>query len=282
MTIAEALQKARTILAENGIENPGLDSRILLAYVYDIEISRIVLMDEQTFHEEVSAKYFDLIEKRKNKYPVAYLTGEREFFSLDFKVNPEVLIPRPESEELIEWIIEQKVECERTLDLCTGSGCIGIALALNYPVSTLHLSDISEKALEITKYNAENLLSNKSELNWDVIQSDLMSNIHSHYNLIVTNPPYVLPDEYDNLMDDVRKFEPEIALLVNDYIQFFSDLLTQAYDRLFGGGSIFIETNPRMIEHTILIMKDLGFTSIQTHHDLSGKERFIKGQKPNN
>ncbi|MES0490593.1 MAG: peptide chain release factor N(5)-glutamine methyltransferase [Leptospirales bacterium] len=282
MTIAETLQKARAILAENGIENPGLESRILLAHVCNVNLGGIILIDHKTLRKNDNQKYFDFIEKRTTKYPVAYLTGNKEFFSIDFKVNSSVLIPRPETEELIEWVMEQNLPCERMLDLCAGTGCVGIALALNYPVKTLRLSDRSEEALEVAKYNAKNLFLKKTDLNWATIQSDLMNNIREQFDLIVTNPPYVLPDEYKDLSDDVRKFEPKIALVVEDYKSFFTRLLEQTYEGLYSGGSLFIETNPLMVSQTLLIMKEIGFTGVETRRDLSGKLRFIKGQKPKN
>ena len=227
--------------------------------------------------DEISCLREVLVEKASGK-PTAYILGKKEFYSSEFIVSDAALIPRPETEELVEWIIETcDIKLSKILDLGTGTGCIGITLQKELKPEKTILSDISKESLALAQKNAEKL-GNTTEMQF--IESDLLTNIQEgDISLIVSNPPYITLSEYQNLEMTVRDFEPKAALLVDHYEGFFTELCRQSYEKLVEGGLLYLEVNPVYIDKNQKILQTIGFKDIHIKYDLSEKSRFLKGQK---
>ncbi|MDH4263854.1 MAG: peptide chain release factor N(5)-glutamine methyltransferase [Spirochaetia bacterium] len=286
-----ALQKAVDIFKAaditSCIENPRLEAELLLAHILKITRSRLIIHSDQVISASALQEYEQLVTKKLTGIPTAYLLGNAEFFGRKFYVNKDVLIPRPETEELVEWILSTTAHADTTaysiLDLCAGSGCIGITLACEIKPAFVCLCDLSDAALKIAQQNLSLLSQLKHDqpsFHIEIIKSNLFNEIQkSSFNLIVSNPPYVTFNEYENLDRNVKNFEPREALLVLQPDEFNTRLVRGAYDHLCSSGWLYLETSPTLINSLYEIFKTAGFSYIETKKDLSGKERFIRGQK---
>jgi len=218
--------------------------------------------------------------------PVQYVLGHTEFYGLPFKVNPSVLIPRPETEELVEWILESqklKVKSQNDLsilDIGTGSGCIPIALKKNLPQAQVSALDISAEALNTAKQNA-----GLNNVDVEFIQADILnlrnhSLLTTHYSLVVSNPPYITEHEKGEMKDNVLKHEPHIALFVpdTDPLVFYNAIADFALGQLKTGGLLFFEINEHLGEQTVEILNNKRFKNIELRKDMRGKDRMIKAQ----
>lgn len=222
----------------------------------------------------------EALEKLKLEFPVQYLTGNTEFLSRDFKVTKDVLIPRPETEELVEWIVSEaspKKEL-KILDIGTGSGCIAISLALALEKSRCSAIDVSEQALEIARQNAD---ANKAEVSFihqDILDAD---DLTGQFDLIVSNPPYVRESEKGAMRGNVLKHEPEVALYVKDQdpLVFYRSIARLAQKGLLPGGSLYFEINEFMGPEMTALLKELNFKDIVLREDLFGAPRMIRARK---
>jgi len=228
--------------------------------------------------------------KLQTRMPVQYALGETEFFGLKFEVNPSVLIPRPETEELVAWVLEEKEKGERLkderrkvdriLDIGTGSGCIPITIKKNWPEAEVFGLDISAEALETAKKNAllnevEVKFLHQDMLNFYPIKEAL------RYSIIVSNPPYITPSEQELMHHNVLGFEPHQALFVpeNDPLLFYRAVADYASFMLENNGLLFFEINEKYGQETIVILQQKGFTEIALRKDFRGKDRMIKATK---
>ena len=236
--------------------------------------------------------YFFLaaISELKQEKPVQYILGSTEFYGLPFKVSKDVLIPRPETEELVDWVLtdivvskdESKERIElNILDIGTGSGCIAIALAKSLPNSRVYALDLSDKALEIAKHNA--ILNNVSVLflqqdilNLERITDSKMDSLH--FDIIVSNPPYVRELEKQKINKNVIDYEPHLALFVKDDnpLQFYDKIAEIAKKQLSKKGILFLEVNQYLGENTKELLKKKGFSNIELRKDLYSNDRMIK------
>lgn len=216
-----------------------------------------------------------------NHVPIQYITGETEFFGNRFKVNNQVLIPRPETEDLVQWIIDDLQGAEKRhlkiLDIGTGSGCIAISLAKVFPEAAVTAVDISEEALEVAQ---ENAILNETEVNFvkkNVLQLDSMT---EKFDIIVSNPPYVRELEKEQMQRNVLEHEPELALYVkdNDPLIFYKKITKLAEDGLRPGGRLYFEINQYLGEQTLGIVKSSGFET-ELRKDIFGNDRMIRGIK---
>ncbi len=281
------LTRSVEFLKRKGIPNPRLDAEILLSHVLGIPRIQLYTSFEMPLSESEQNAYRELIRKRGERVPTAYLVGKKNFYGFDFLVNEKVLIPRPETEELVERAVLLFQEARKKfpfeeensiLDLCCGSGCIGITLALlikDFSLS-IHFADISSDALEVCRQNWNSHELNSSSLHraeW--IESDLFENIPTmkQYFCILSNPPYILPDEEESLMSEVKK-EPRIALIGDHFLEFHTEIFRGSKDRLQENGFLLLETNPRMIGMIIQLSKNFGYNS-SIVRDFSGKDRFL-------
>lgn len=219
-----------------------------------------------------------LVELKKDK-PIQYILGETEFYGLPFLVNENTLIPRPETEELVEWIMESKnyeIQSKklRILDIGTGSGCIAISLAKNIPNAKISAIDVSEKALNIAKKNAK-----INEVNVDFILKNVLETevLEDTFDIIVSNPPYVRNLEKAEIKPNVLEYEPHIALFVEDTdaLLFYKKIAQLAKVNLSENGILFFEINQYLGKETIELLENLGFKNIQLKKDIYGNDRMI-------
>ena len=246
--------------------------RIDVSLNYDIEV----------FNND-KIKFQDSIERLKKHEPIQYIIGKTEFYGLPFKLSNNVLIPRPETEELVDWVISkfksQKSKI-RVLDIGTGSGCIAISLAKNLPDCKIVALDISSEALKIAKENAK--LNNVEVkfiaadiLNWNLELDNLK------FEVIVSNPPYVRALEKNQMKKNVLDFEPHLALFVEDEdsLLFYRKIIQLTNKILKSKGQLFFEINEYLGKETVKLLRDNGFEEIELKSDIFGKDRIIKGVK---
>jgi release factor glutamine methyltransferase len=221
-----------------------------------------------------------ILSRLKTGEPIQYILGHAEFYGLTFKVNPSVLIPRPETEELVEWILSSvggsKSAVGGILDIGTGSGCIAISLKKNLPGVLVSAIDISADAIQTATENAH-----LNDVQVDFIHDDILtyhSPLTTHYSLIVSNPPYVTLDEKKQMHINVTDFEPHTALFVpeNDPLMFYKAIADFASNNLEAGGLLFFEVNENYGEQIVEILNHKSFKNIELRKDMSGKDRMIK------
>ena len=210
-------------------------------------------------------------------YPIQYIVEESEFLGLKMNVSPDVLIPRQETEELVTWILYQEKSMYSCLDICTGSGCIAIALAKNNPNTQVSACDISEKALAMAASNAE-----RNEVNVLFFQMDIrVPNMRNgeKYDVIVSNPPYVCETEKILMSKRVLDYEPDIALFVPDEnpLVFYDAIAKFALQHLQQNGSIYVEINEKFGSKIVQLLQDYGYSDVQLKQDINGKDRMVKG-----
>jgi release factor glutamine methyltransferase len=232
-------------------------------------------------HEIISATEFEKIEaillRLKNAEPIQYILGETEFYGLKLKVNPSVLIPRPETEELVEWVLHSNLPKNyRILDIGTGSGCIAMAIKNQLKETKVSGMDISEKALETARQNA---LENGLEV--DFFQDDILNpkNLQEGmYDVIVSNPPYIRESEKPLMHSNVLNFEPENALFVpdEDPLVFYRAIAEFAKKYLSENGSLFFEINESLNTEMVDLLTGFGFSDIEIRKDINGKNRMVR------
>ena len=217
-----------------------------------------------------------------NYKPIQYILGWTEFYGLNFKVNSNVLIPRPETEELVDWILKEKLPAKPDiLDVGTGSGCIAVALAKNLPGGTIEALDLSEKALQLARENAA-INSVKVNFYLENILDPSTKLKHSRYDLIVSNPPYVTPDEQQSMSKNVTDYEPHQALFVrhDDPLLFYRAIVNFTIHALREGGWVYFEINESFSSEIAELLKNSNFTDVELRKDIHEKFRMIRGRKP--
>lgn len=274
MTIRETLTKGMIILKNSNIETPKLKARLLLQYILKKPRQYLIIYDNKELEKKEQWEYFVNIEKLANGVPLQHITHTQEFMKMDFYVNENVLIPRPDTEILVEEVIQiaQKMNKPKILDLCTGSGAIAISIAKNVPTSEVYAIDISEKALEIAKKNARNL-----QAKVEFIKSNLFNNLgKSKFDIIVSNPPYIKKEDIKHLSKEVKK-EPEIALDGGyDGLDFYRKITSKAIDYLKFGSYLCFEIGYDQKEEVTEIIKETKhYTDIYSKKDLYGNDRII-------
>lgn len=275
MILKDLLILGRQVLNENSVEDADIISKILVEYVFDIEKEKIILYyDKQIENIDVDT-YKNCLEKIVKGVPVQYITNKQEFMSLNFYVDENVLIPQPDTEILVEEIIEKykNKEC-KILDLCTGSGAIGIALAKNIENSKVFATDISMKALQIAKLNAEkNLVHRKMKF----IESDMFKDIkEKDFDIIVSNPPYIKTSVIEALSVQVQN-EPHIALDGGfDGLDFYKIIIENAYKYLKEDGQLFLEIGyDQKDDVTKLLNENKHYCDIYSKKDFGNNDRIV-------
>ena len=252
---------------------------ILTEYLHDLKRIDISLNPDFEVSETDLQKWNVIISELKTEKPIQYITGEAWFYGLRFEVNENTLIPRPETEELVEWIVDgQKTKDKRQkvsiLDIGTGSGCIPISLKKEIPNSLVAAIDVSEKALEMARKNA---VDNEVEVNF-ILQNILESeSLIEKYDIIVSNPPYVRNLEKQEIKKNVLDYEPHLALFVEDTdaLLFYRKIAQLALSGLAPNGKLFFEINQYLGKETIELLENLGFKNIELRKDFVGNDRMI-------
>ena len=253
---------------------------IFLIFEHFFSMSRTELLmkqDTDICHEFVMKIKYVVNELRKYR-PLQYIINQTEFFGLPLFVNPDVLIPRPETEELVDWIIQNHHEKEyHILDIATGSGCVAIALKKNLPDSQVFATDVSEKAIEIAKNNAQK---NNAQVHYftdDIFNSQSRIN-HLKFDIIVSNPPYVTEKEKKQMQTNVLKYEPHQALFVPDHdpLVFHRVITDFSIKHLKAFGWLYLEINEAFGKEAMQLLKISGFSETEIKKDINGKNRMIK------
>ena len=275
MLIREILKKGNEILIKNNIEENFLKTRILLSDVLNVEKEYLIIHDEEEVLREKETEFFKKIERLSKGEPLQYITNKAEFMNLEFYVDENVLIPQPDTEILVQNVIslaKSKTKV-KILDLCTGSGAIGISLYNNLENAEIFASDISKKALEVAKKNAK---THNSKI--EFILSNLFDNINLKFDIIVSNPPYIETTELEKLPLEVKN-EPKLALDGGeDGLYFYKNIIKLAPQFLNKDGYLAVEIGYNQKEKVENIFKDSGFKNISIKKDLSNIDRIIYGQ----
>ena len=246
------------------------------------QLKRVDLALNPNYEISVEEKqYWDsVLIQLKTQKPIQYILGETSFFGLTFLVNEHTLIPRPETEELVQWILETNPANSQIslLDIGTGTGCIPITLKKNLPKATVFASDVSEKALEVATKNAS-----KNQVDITFLQNNILSTtrLEQQFDVIVSNPPYVRELEKKEINPNVLQFEPHLALFVadNDALLFYRKIAQLAQEYLQPNGQLFFEINQYLGTEMVALVASYGFTAIELRQDIYGNDRMLRAVK---
>ena len=236
--------------------------------------SGTILQSERVLKDDEISVFINIVDRLKNMEPIQYILSETKFYGLSFYTKKGILIPRPETEELVDWIIKDNQGSEKKyLDIGTGSGCIIISLAKNLK-GTFDAIDISEKSIRISEEN-----SIKNKVNINLKKTDILcSELKGEWDVIVSNPPYVLRSEKEVMNKNVLNWEPETALFVEDTdpLVFYEEISKKALTVLRKNGYLYFEINENFGNETIKLLEEIGFVNIELKKDINGKDRMIK------
>lgn len=283
MTYRELYEEGKGALAAAEIGEADLDARLLLEFVCGTDRNTLLVYGDREVTVEEETAYRALLAGRADRIPLQQLTGMQNFMGLDFCVNEHVLIPRQDTEILVEEVLRNLHDGMRVLDMCTGSGCILISL-LNYSNNCTGVgADISAEALEVAKENAGRLLKKMSaELPAEIefVQSDLFEHITGQFDVIVSNPPYIQTSVIDTLMPEVRDHEPRLALDGSeDGLLFYREIVGESSRYLKQGGMLFFEIGYNQGEAVSRLMEQAGFLEVQVIKDYGGLDRVVCGTR---
>ncbi len=273
--LREVYTEGKNRLQKAGVQSYEFDARQLLFFVFSIDANQYLLNQSMPFGEEEEKKvnsYFEAIQKRSEKIPLQYITGEQNFCGLDFYVNENVLIPRLDTEVLVEKILEYEEPGQRVMDMCTGSGCIAITLQKLGGFQVMAV-DISDEALTLARKNAQR---NQAQVTF--FQSNMFEQLSntSKVDVIVSNPPYIESKVVDELDDEVKKYEPRLALDgMEDGLHFYRILAREGKRFLNEGGRLYVEIGFDQAEAVKEIFGAQGFLDIQVYKDLAGLDRVV-------
>lgn len=281
VTIQELLVLGKEKLESSGNEYAKYERKTLLEEVLGCNYLYMLMNGEEEVSPEKEEQYLQLIDKRCEHYPLQYLLGYANFMDYTFFVDENVLIPRNDTEVLVECADEilndmeeqRKGTALRVLDLCCGSGCIGISLKLYHKGINLILSDYSEKALEVTKKNLD-----KYNIEAELVSSDLLKEITGKQDMIVCNPPYIESKMIDTLMPEVKEYEPMLALDGGeDGLDYYRRIIKAAPEYLNDSGWLMFEIGYNQGEAVLTLMKETGFLDVELKKDYAGLDRIVYG-----
>ena len=278
MTYRECYEKGSRILNEAGIEEFTLDARLLLEAVCGTNRNDLLVHGEQPVEPEAEEKYFGWIGKRAGRIPLQQLTGEQDFMGLTFTVNENVLIPRQDTEILVEEVLKELHDGMRILDMCTGSGCILLSL-LHYSNDCEGLGvDLSAEAMEVAGRNVLKVLTPEKAEHVHFLQSDLFEKVEGKFEIIVSNPPYIASAEVEKLMPEVRDHEPRMALDgTEDGLHFYRRIIEEAGKHLVSSGMLFFEIGYDQGQAVSELMRTEGYCEVQVVQDYAGLDRVVLG-----
>lgn len=255
---------------------------MLIDEFYNLHRIELAMQPETAITKEEQEPIFKALDDLKKEIPIQYILGKTEFFGMQLRVNNMVLIPRPETEELVQWILDtvENRDNLKILDIGTGSGCIAIALSKNLPTAEVFALDVSKGALLMAKKNAD-----LNNVDIKFIREDILTSCHTEpvsviqkFDVIVSNPPYVRKQEKKELKNNVLKNEPHLALFVSDQdsLQFYKAIVQFAINNLREKGLLYFEINEYLGNEMVQLLKENNFNSIELNKDMFGKDRMIK------
>lgn len=283
MKYAELVKQGQIKLFKAGINNADFDAWVLVEKICGISRTEYFVKMHDEVSEDIVTSYFEAIDKRITHYPLQYIVGEWEFMGIPFKVNENVLIPRQDTEILVEKALEiigsefEKIKGKiSVMDMCTGSGCIGISVAKKCQNTSVTCVDISKAALEVAKENGK--LNGVKNISF--IESDLFENVNGKFNVIISNPPYITSAEIKKLMPEVKDFEPHLALDGDsDGLKFYKLIINQSKEYLNENGYILFEIGYDQGEQVKKLLFEKGYTDIEVLKDLGGNDRVVIGKR---
>lgn len=273
MNYRKLYETGKDRLEKAGIQEAALDARLLLEEVCRTDRNTLLVHGDRAVTEEEETQFRIFIERRSTHEPLQQITGWQEFMGLCFSVTEDVLVPRQDTETLVEEVMRYLRDGMEILDVCTGSGCILLSL-LRYSNGCRGVGcDISEKALAVAGQNAKEL-----GISAQFIQSDLFESIEGRFEYIVSNPPYIRKDMIPTLMEEVRDHEPLIALDGGeDGLDFYRKITREATEHLYSGGMLFFEIGYDQGEAVKLLMEEEGYEEVTVSQDLAGLDRVVYG-----
>lgn len=278
MTYRECYEQGCRTLQAAGIEEAALDARLLLEAVCGTDRNDLLVHGEQPVAPEAEEKYLNWIRQRAEHIPLQQLTGEQGFMGLTFNVNEHVLIPRQDTEILVEEVLKELHDGMRVLDMCTGSGCILLSL-LHYSNDCEGLGvDLSAEALEVAGRNVLKVLTPEKAEHAHFLQSDLFEKVEGKFEIIVSNPPYIASAEVEKLMPEVRDHEPRMALDgTEDGLYFYRRIIEEAGKHLVSSGMLFFEIGYDQGQAVSELMRTEGYCDVQVVQDYAGLDRVVLG-----
>ncbi len=277
MTVQTVLREGQSILFYAEVETPVLDATVLLAEALEVSKERLLASFPDTVDEGGYRRYRRLLDLRCSGRPVSYIRKKKEFYSLEFYVDERVLVPRPDTETLVDEaldLIRENPGTVRCHDLCTGSGCLAITLKACRPDSEISASDISPEAEEVFRINCENILGFQIPF----YVSDLLVDVPDRFDLIAANPPYLTDREVENLKK-IGWPEPALALKGGpEGLSIARRLIRQAPEKLSDRGALILEASPGQIKSLTALLEEAGFREIAVRKDLAGRERVIRAR----
>ncbi|WP_436413040.1 peptide chain release factor N(5)-glutamine methyltransferase [Petrimonas sp.] len=254
-------------------------TRLILEKEFSIPLADVLTCKFNHLSDAEMQRLSEIVGKLKNSEPIQYILGETDFFGLTFYLDDSVLIPRPETEELVQWIVDSvKNEPLKILDIGTGSGCIAVTLAKKLPFAEVHAWDISRDALGVARKNAD-----KNGVHLFLAEKDILQESVSDekFDIVVSNPPYVTEFEKGEMQENVLNFEPHLAMFVSDQnaLVFYEKIADFALKNLNKGGKLFFEINREKGNQIEMLLQQRGFGNIERQKDISGNERMIKAER---
>lgn len=271
------LEGAATRLARAGVAHPRRNAEWLLADVLACGRAELYAYPTRPVAAGILKRFEQMVARRARREPLQYILGYEEFYGLRLHVTPSVLIPRPETEEVVEEALHclEAVEAPRVLDVGTGSGCIALALQHQRPDATVYACDISDDALSVAASNAETLHLDVHFFQADVLHASFEEHVPASLDLVISNPPYIPTHEAASLTVDVRDHEPDIALFAgDDPLRFYRAIAAQAQTLLADGGWLVLETHAHYTAEVHVLLREAGFGTVRIENDLAGRTRM--------
>ena len=279
-TVVELLKTTAELFQKRGISQPRLSAELLLGAVIGLKRVELYLNYDRPIGEEELARFRELVRRRLTHEPLQYILGETEFMSLKFRVTPDVLIPRPDTETLVEWALENLKERGpiRILDIGTGSGNIAVSLAHYLPEAQVVAVDSSEQAVRLALENARRYIPNgRIQIERaDVLREDLSTRFGEPFDVIVSNPPYVTEEEFEQLPPEVARHEPEAALRENQPYAYYRRIAEMAWNLTREAGEIYVEVGAGHSADVRQIFSSAGYRHTEVRKDLAGIERVVR------
>lgn len=298
MKLRDILDEGKQTLKKNKIDNADFDATEILLNLLDMDMARFLFECEEELEDKyntrtisnIISQFEELISMRASHFPLQYILGESYFCGLKFNIDRNVLIPRQDTEVLVEKVIADTQDKNKSiLDICTGSGCIAISLACLGDYKLVVGTDISEDALEVAAKNANELVENRElddEMNQSIyfLQSDMFDGLYKlkdklgieTFDIITANPPYIKSDEIKKLQDEVKKYEPRLALDGDkDGLKYYKSIASEAKKYLNDNGKIYLEIGYDQADEVAKVFENAGYTHIETVKDLGGNDRVI-------